>query len=52
MAKGLLSVGRVGDQEVLSGQEYYQCRLCISEVARLDCVERELSSLRPWNSDL
>jgi len=42
----------VGDQEVARGEEYYQCSLYISEVARLDCAERKLSYLRPRNSDL
>jgi len=52
VAKGLFEY-RVGwGSRGAIGQEYYQCSLAISEVARLDCAERELSYLRPWNSDL
>jgi len=52
VAKELFEYPVGSESRDVSGQEYYQCSLCISEVARLDCAERELSYLRPWNSDI
>jgi len=52
VAKELLCVGLVEDQEVQMDNNITSVACVFSEVARLDCAERELSSLRPWNSDL
>jgi len=42
----LLHVEIVGSRGA-SGLECYHCRLCISEVPRRHCTERELYYLRP-----
>ena len=52
MAKGVLSIRLVGDQEVQVDKNITSVACVYSEVARLECAERELSYLRPWNSDL
>jgi len=50
--KELLSIGLVGDQEVQVDKNITTVACVFSEVATLDCAERELFSLMPWNSDL
>jgi len=52
VAKELLSIGLVGDQEVQVNKNITSVACVFSEGARLDCAERELSYLRPLNSDL
>jgi len=52
VAKGLLNVEMVEDQEVQVDKNITSVACIFSEGARLDCAEPELSSLWPWNSDL
>jgi len=40
------------NEEVQVDKNITSVAYVISEVARLDCAEGELSYLRPWNSDL